>query len=240
MRALYHVVVAVLWTTIMFPICLVALVIAGSGPSTWLLRRGWAPLLLWCAGARLRVEGLEHVDPSRPIIYVSNHQSTLDIPVLFMALPVNLRFVAKKQLQWVPFIGWYMWLAGYVFVDRGNARKTLASLERAGRQIRAGRSIVLFPEGTRSPDGGIQPFKKGAFVLAFKAHVPLCPVFINGSGRVMPKNSWHVTPGEIRVRIGAPILPSEASGQERARLMDEIRAAIVQLSRKTDDERQPG
>src|SRR5688572_14442972 len=95
------------------------------GASIWWAREAWSPVLLWAGGAKLVVHGREHVDPSRPTIYVSNHQSTIDIPSLFMAIPVDLRYVAKKQLQWVPFLGWYLWLAGHVLIDRSNRHEAL-------------------------------------------------------------------------------------------------------------------
>lgn len=195
---------------------------------TWLLREVWSRVLLWAGGARLVVEGQEHVDPSRPTIYASSHQSTIDIPVLYLAIPISIRFVAKSQLRWVPLIGWYMWLAGYVFVTRGNRRKSIASMKKAAEQIRSGTSIILFPEGTRSPDGYILPFKKGSFALAYDAGAAICPVTINGSGALMPKNSWRITPGEIRVRIGAPLDASKYS--DRQQLLLDVREAIIRQS----------
>ena len=99
--------------------------------ATWFARRLWAPTLLWVAGTRVEVEGAERVDPRRPTLYASNHQSSIDIPVLFVALPVNLRFIAKEQLRWVPLVGWYLQMAGHILIDRSNRTRAIASLDRA-------------------------------------------------------------------------------------------------------------
>ncbi len=160
---------------------------------------------------------------------MSNHQSTIDIPTLFIALPVDVRFVSKQQLKYVPILGWYMWLAQFVFVDRGNRRSAIASLDRAAVQIRSGVSIIMFPEGTRSETNEVLPFKKGPFALAMKAGVPLIPVAIEGSGKLMPKNSWNITPGPIRVAIGKPIDPAPF-GDDRDGLIRAVRDAVVALN----------
>jgi 1-acyl-sn-glycerol-3-phosphate acyltransferase len=229
LRNLFCMFVAAAWTTILFPLtCVAMLVTLNPLASLWICRHLWSPVLLWAGGARLVVEGREHADPARPTLYVSNHQSTIDIPVLFMAIPVNVRFVAKKQLGWVPFLGWYLRLAGFPLVDRANRSRAIASLEEAGRRIRAGSNIIVYAEGTRSEDGRILPFKKGSFALALKARVPICPIAIEGSGKLMPKNSWRITPGEIRVRIGAPIDTAHYAEGDREALMREVRSAIIQ------------
>ncbi len=230
LRNLFCVLVAGLWTAILFPFTVLATVLTLTSSSTmWIVQKIWSPVLLWAGGAKLEVQGLEHVDPRRPTIYVSNHQSTIDIPTLFIALPVDFRFVAKKALKYVPFLGWYMSLARFVFVDRGNSREAIASLDAAARRIRGGVSIVAFPEGTRSEDCRVKPFKKGPFALAVKAGVPVVPVTIEGSGRLMPKNSWNITPGPIVVRIGKPIDP-KPFGERREALMRAVRNAIIDQS----------
>src|SRR5690554_2100474 len=125
-------------------------------------RTCWAPGLLWVGGARVEVEGGEGIDWSKPHIFLMNHQSAIDIPVAFTVLKTPLRFVAKRVLASVPFLGWYMWATGMIFVDRERSTRAVQSLQRAGERIRAGASILAYPEGTRSRNGRIQPFKKGA------------------------------------------------------------------------------
>jgi 1-acyl-sn-glycerol-3-phosphate acyltransferase len=230
-RALYLFLAAAVWLALLFPWAVLTIIFTLSGDtSVWMARKLWSPVLLWFGGARLQVLGRENIDPRLPTIYVSNHQSTIDIPCLFMAIPANIRFVAKKQLQYVPLLGWYMLAAGYIFVDRGNRRKAISSLDKAAAKIRKGTSIIAYPEGTRSPDGRILPFKKGPFALALKAGVQVVPVTIEGSGKVMPKNSWNAQPGVIKVMLGKPIDASRYGESERERLARDVRNQIIDQS----------
>lgn len=230
LRNAFCVLVAGVWTTLLFPVVTVAMLLTLNPlGSMWFLRVPWSRVLLWAGGARLEVQGLEHVPREGPLVFVANHQSTIDIPVLFAALPRDFRFVAKRALKYVPVLGWYMWLARFVFVDRGNRREAIASLEKAAAQIRGGVSIAMFPEGTRSESLRILPFKKGPFALAMKAGVPLVPVAIEGSGRLMPKNSWNITPGPIKVSIAPPIDPRTFGG-DRDALLAAVRDAVVRLN----------
>ncbi len=231
LRALFYLTAAAVWTFILFwPACLAMLVCWDTGASIWWARRLWSPFLMWIGGVKLEVIGQENVDPKRPTIYVSNHLSSLDIPVLVMAIPVNVRFVAKKQLGWVPFVGWYLWMAKFILLDRSNRVKAIQTLDKAGARIRSGISIIVYADGTRSPDGSIQPFKKGAFGLALKARVPIVPVTIEGSDRIMPRNSWRIRGGLVRVKLGKPIDVSPYGPEERERLMRDVRRIIIQQS----------
>ncbi len=231
LRNLFCIVVVVIWLMLMFPLALLAMLFTWSADnSMWVARRLFSPVVLWAGGARLVESGREHVDPSRPTVYVSNHQSAADIPALLVALPVNVRFVAKKQLRWVPIVGWYLQLAGHIIVDRSNTRDAIASLDAAARKIRSGTSILMFPEGTRSPDRRILPFKKGPFALALKAGVAICPITVEGSGKMMPKHSWRIFSGEIRVKIGAPIDASKYGEQDRDRLLRDVRDVVIAQS----------
>ena len=228
MRKLFCIVVAAVWSLISFVLAVLAMVLTlNPANSVWVARRIWSPVLLWAGGAKLEVIGGENVDPNRPTIYVANHQSTIDIPAHFMAVPVPFRYVAKSQLKWVPFIGWYLALAGHVFVNRDNRAKAIASLDAAAAKIRGGKSIFVYPEGTRSPDGRILPFKKGSFALALKSRVPICPVTIEGSGKLMPKSTWNITPGAIRVKIGKPIDTTGFAENDREGLARAVRAVVI-------------
>ncbi len=230
-RNLFCVAVAAVWSMICFPLAALAIIVTGFKPSSsmFVVQRVWSPVLLWAGGATLVVDGLENVPAGKPHIYVSNHQSTIDIPTLFMALGVDVRFAAKKSLKWVPAIGWYMTLAKFVFIDRSNHREAIASLDQGGRQIRDGVNIIMFPEGTRSDDQRVLPFKKGPFALATKAGVGVVPVTIEGSGKLMPKNSWRITPGLIHVRVGKPI-DATPFANDREGLMVAVRNVIIEQS----------
>ena len=230
-RMLFHMFVHGAWMTLLFPLAALATIVHPKSGAVWMARDWWAPFLVWMSGAKLVVHGRENVDPKRPTIYVSNHQSTFDIPVVLLAVPGNLRFVAKHSLKWVPVLGWYLWLAGHILIDRGNRQRAIASLDRAALRIRRGTSIVVYPEGTRSADGRVLPFKKGPFALALKAGVAVCPVTVEGTARLMPKNSWRIqTGGEIHVKIGRPIDASLYGPEERDRLTRDVREVIIRQS----------
>jgi 1-acyl-sn-glycerol-3-phosphate acyltransferase len=219
-------------TTVLLPFAALAILFTwDTSGATWFARRLWAPTLLWMAGARVEVEGAEHVDSRRPTLYACNHQSSIDIPVLFLALPVNLRFIAKEQLRWVPLVGWYLQLAGHILIDRSNRARAIASLDKAAVEIaRRKISLIVFPEGTRSPDGRILPFKHGSFGLALKARIPVVPVTLEGSSSVMPRRSWRIRPGLIRVRLGAPVQVAAFDVNDRAGLARVVREAVVEGS----------
>jgi len=190
-------------------------------------RRLWAPGLLWGAGARLRVEGLDRIEPGQTYMVVSNHQSVIDVPVLFRALPRPLRFVAKSELGRLPFLGWYMKAMGMVLVDRRAAAAARLAVEATAARLRAGETVVTFPEGTRGFAGRIRRFKTGGFAAALAANVEVLPVAVSGSALVLPPGGFAVRRGVIRVKVGAPIVPNPAAG--RSALAQEAERAVRAL-----------
>lgn len=166
----------------------------------------WAPGLLGGAGAQLLVEEAEHVDWSRPHMLVSNHQSVIDICALFRAVPVPLLFLLKQEMTRVPFVGWYARGMGMLFIDRDNPRAAPAVLRAAAERVKGGAQLCIFPEGTRSRDGVVGPFKAAAFQAAIDTGVDVLPVALEGTGAVLPPEGFFaVRPGTIRVRFGRPI-----------------------------------
>src|SRR5512133_269558 len=205
------------------------LLLTRSGDLTiWCGRRFWGPWGLWLAGARTALEPVPRL-PDGPLIFACNHESALDIWVAFKLLPRSFRFIAKQELFRLPIFGAYMRLGGHIAVDRGNHARAIESLRRAGDAIRGGTSLVVFPEGTRSKDGRVLPFKKGPFVVAMEAGVPVVPVAISGSGRVTPKAVIAVVPGTIRVAIGEAVDPHAFRDKEA--LLAEVRKRVVALHR---------
>lgn len=192
-------------------------------------RHLWAPGLRWIAGATIVRDPLPDADWSRPYVYVLNHESMFDIVVAFIVLPSPVRFIAKKVLAWVPFLGWYMWATGMIFVDRRKHDEAVRSLDRACVRIREGASILAYPEGTRSRNGRILPFKKGPFVVAMRAGVPIVPVAIEGTARVLPCDGFRLRGGTIRVRIGTPIPTAGLADSDRDRLVRQVRDALIDL-----------
>lgn len=229
---MFHLFVHATWLALLFPFAVVALVLHPRSGAMWMARLIWAPFLVYMSRAKVIVQGREHVDPRRPTLYVANHQSSFDIPVLCVSLPVDFRFIAKRSLRWVPLLGWYLILAGHVLIERTQRAQAIASLDKAALKMRRrGVSVLVFPEGTRSPDGRVLPFKKGPFALALKAGVAVCPVTIEGTGRLMPRNSIRIqTGGEIHVTIGAPIDTRAYGPDERERLMRDVRDVIIAQS----------
>lgn len=193
--------------------------------------RLWAPGLMFGAGAKLAVEGLEHVDFSKPHVFVANHQSIIDICALFRALPVPVRFVIKQELAKVPFIGWYARAMGMVFIERGHAREAATRLHGVVSIVRGGASLCAFPEGTRSRDGSVGPFKGGAFQVALQAGVPVVPIAISGSGAILPASGFRVRPGGIRVRVGQPITTSGLQAGDRHALALQAHDAVAAMMR---------
>jgi 1-acyl-sn-glycerol-3-phosphate acyltransferase len=212
-----------------FFVSLPVMVVTRSGDlPIWFGRRAWGPWGLWLAGARVEVMRRPALPPG-PVIFASNHESVLDIWVLFQVLGRSFRFIAKQELFRMPVFGWYLRLGGHVAVDRGNHARAIEALRHAGAVVRGGTSLVVFPEGTRSRDLRVQPFKKGPFVVALEAGVPVVPVALSGSGHVTPKNVVAVVPGTIRVAIGDPVDPR--AFQTKEALLAEVRRAVVALHR---------
>lgn len=215
------------WSAFWISAALVVSIFSSELPLV-MARRFWGPGLVWVSRGTLESVPGARLDPRGPYVFIMNHQSMFDIPVAFSLIPVNLRFVAKKVLKWVPFLGWYMWRTRMVFVDRKNRDQALASLAAAGEQIRGGASILAYPEGTRS-NGEILPFKKGPFVVALEAGVPIVPVAIDGSYRLLPRGGLRIRPTTVRVRIGEPI-PTRGLGQDDLEaLIRRVRDAVIDL-----------
>jgi len=187
----------------------------------------WGRLGIWMAGVKLEVSGRENVPLDAPVIFMSNHQGNFDILSLFVAIPRQFSWIAKEELFAVPVFGHSMARAGYIPLDRSDGRRALKSIEAAAAMIKNGRSVVIFPEGTRTLDGNLLPFKRGGFLLAAKAGVPIVPLTINGSARVNPPKRLELYPGKITIRFGEPIPPVEGGGAHRDLLMEQVRTAIT-------------
>ena len=192
--------------------------------------RRWAELILKAAGVEVLVEGAEHLRRDAPQILVLNHQSWFDILALTAYLPVDYRFVAKKELEGIPIFGSVWQACGHISIDRDDLQKSIGSLERAAEVVRRERpTLIMFPEGTRSMTGELAPFKKGAFVLAIRMGAPVVPAAILGTREVMLKGDWRVRPGKVRIRIGAPIPVQELGHHDRDALARAARDAVAQL-----------
>jgi 1-acyl-sn-glycerol-3-phosphate acyltransferase len=166
-------------------------------------------------------------DGRQPVIFMSNHESQLDPPILVAALPLPAVYIGKKELKYTPFIGWAAWAAGVIFIDRGDRERAIRSIQDAARQIRGGKNVVIFPEGTRSPTGQMLPFKKGGFALAMDAGVPIVPMATVGGFQSLPSGSLRIRPSQYTLLVGEPVHPSDFADRES--LMKEVRSRIEAL-----------
>ncbi len=189
--------------------------------------RLWGFIQLKTAGVKVRLTGKEKIDTRKAYVYMANHQSWFDIFVLLAYIPGQFRWLAKEELFRIPVVGKAMEVIGYIPIDRSNRSKAFQSLARAAEQIRNGKSVMIFPEGTRSSDGVLQPFKKGGFILAIQSQQPIVPISISGSYRVLPKGKWLIRPGLIQVTIHDPIPTSGLDLKDRNVLVDRVRECIL-------------
>jgi 1-acyl-sn-glycerol-3-phosphate acyltransferase len=188
------------------------------------ITRGWARLILRVGGVTVAVSGHENL-PRGPAVFASNHASALDIPVLFGALPADFRIIHKKSLYWAPIVGQFLYFGRHIGIDRKNPFKARQSLKAAARRIHDGMSVATFPEGTRSPDGRLQAFKRGPFVLAQDAGVPVVPVSLVGVKALVPAGLVRMRPGQVTMRIHPPV---PTAGRAPDDVADEVRRAILQ------------
>jgi 1-acyl-sn-glycerol-3-phosphate acyltransferase len=201
----------------------------------------WAKDNLWLSRTRIYIEGLENVDLSRPQMLVANHSGLHDILALSARLPIQFRWMAKKSLFRVPFMGWHMRRSGYIAIDRENPRDTAKSIAAAALAIQSGTNAIAFPEGTRSSNGDLGKFYGGAFSLALRTGVPLVPVVLDGSYRVIVPTTTRVNPGVIiRIKIDRSIDLSAYAKSDRNRLMDDVFQIMSRNLKEIRGKRQEG
>ena len=189
--------------------------------------RTWARVVLWSGGVRLEVVGVEHVDPATSYVVASNHQSTFDIMAHFLALPIPIRFLAKKELFDVPLLGWALRRLHMVPVDRFTGRKVYAEIEQdSASTIAQGNSIIVYPEGTRTTTGDLLPFKNGAFYIAVRNSLPVLPTTIGGSFEAWLPRAKIIRGGRVKLVIGPPVSTKDLTIDDAPRLRDEVKTII--------------
>jgi len=194
------------------------------------VHRNWARSLLWASGTTVEIVGLENVDRENPQIFASNHQSFFDIFAMMYVMPVSIRFVAKRELGRIPLFAQAMRAAGHLFIDRNDRVAAMRVMREAGRRMkRENLCLGLFPEGTRSPDGELQPFKRGPFVLAIETNAPIVPVAVEGGSRVLRRGGGRVHPGRVKLRFGEPIGTEELTSDDRGAVVEHVRNEIIRM-----------
>jgi 1-acyl-sn-glycerol-3-phosphate acyltransferase len=217
-----------LLTLILGPVVIALAPFDRQGKRAYAVGRLWTRAILKLAGVRVNVRGLEHLDSTRPYVFICNHQSYVDIPVLVKAFSqFQIRLIAKKELVWVPVFGWALWASKHIMIDRSGRAQMMASLRSAKEKIAQGISVVIFPEGTRGRDGSLLPFKRGAFVLAVMARVPVVPVTLVNSGDLLPRGHWRVREGEIEVVVDEPISMDPYDLKNLGQLSNRVRALML-------------
>jgi 1-acyl-sn-glycerol-3-phosphate acyltransferase len=189
----------------------------------------WARMCCRIAGVRVIIEGADKLQPQTGYIYCANHLSQFDIFSFQAWFPLSFRWLAKEELFKIPFLGRAMRNAGAISINRSHGREAMTSLRQAAERIKAGTSILIFPEGTRSADGTLQPFKGGAMLLAIKAGVPIVPVAFIGSYSVLPKGAFFVHPGTITIKIGDPVVIAGKSNKDKQGLALVIHDQVAEL-----------
>jgi 1-acyl-sn-glycerol-3-phosphate acyltransferase len=217
----------VLCTTLWGTLALATMLVDRSGEGVVWIGRRWIRWILWGCRIEVEVSGGENVDRSRPQIFMPNHQSALDIAAVLAAIPVSFRFVAKKEITRIPFVGWAAIGGGHIIVDRSDNAQAVARLKQAAARIRAGTNVIIFPEGTRSVSGRLRPFKSGGFHLAIQSGAPVVPVSVSGSQRLTPRRSLKVKSGRLRVVIGKPLATAGLSVDDRQALKERVREALL-------------
>ena len=191
--------------------------------------RTWARLIMWGVGCPVHTFGRENIAPSATYVFASNHTSALDITTLLGQLPSNFRWIAKKELFEIALFGPAMRRAGYIPIDRSDNRAALKSLNRAAERIAGGASVVIFPEGTRSPDGKLLPFKSGGLALAIRSRRPVVPVAIIGANKALKPKSTLIAPGPVKLVLGKPIPTDGLKMNQRDELAQQVREQVQEL-----------
>jgi 1-acyl-sn-glycerol-3-phosphate acyltransferase len=218
-----------LYTLVLGCVSLVVSLFDPTGERQQRVARLWSQMILWTVGAKVQVEGLEKIDTSKPQVYVVNHLSAFDIPVLYTHLPFQFRILAKKELFRYPFMGWHLRRSGQIPVVLENPKASVRSLNLAVAAIRKGNSLVIFPEGGRSPNGQLQAFMGGAFYAAVKAQVDVVPIVLVGTYEMLKMNSYHIKPGPVQMVVGSPISTVGMSTRDIAKITERARIVMGDL-----------
>lgn len=192
----------------------------------WPFARMWGKVIYWGALTPIDARGFDQLGWDEPAILMPNHESYLDVPALMASCPVPLRFVARKEVFKAPIMGAAMWATGQISIDRSNQAQAIESLRAAAKTVARGRTVLLFPEGTRSRDGTLGSFKKGGFMLALESGAPIIPIGLAGTRSLVPRGTWMYTRSRVALVVGEPISTKDMTVDDRDRLMEMVRDRI--------------
>ena len=226
LRALFVTLITFVYILMLGPPVVIYALVTGNSDPLYRVAMVGVRMALWLSGVELDVRGKEKIAYGHAVVYLPNHQGNCDPPAMLSVLPPVLVMV-KKEFFRVPILGRGMLACGFIPVDRRNRERAIEAVEKAIERLKVGQSSLAFPEGTRSRDGRLQPLKKGVFVMAMKAGVPVVPVSISGSGKIMPKGKFIIRPGRVRITIHDAIPTAGYSAGHRQVLMDRVRQSIL-------------
>jgi 1-acyl-sn-glycerol-3-phosphate acyltransferase len=211
--------ILIIIVTIFYACLALALGLSGMRRAYFIFARQWSSVLLKCAGVKVNIVGMEHLYPMQRRIYVVNHTSYFDIPIILASIPDSVRIMYRKNLERIPFMGWSLAASPFIGIQREKARDAMKGIEEAAKSVSIGESVVIFAEGTRSKDGRLGPFKRGAFMLASRSGKQLIPIAITGAQNIMLKDRWRFYPGTVSVTILSPIEPIDNLSREQESLL---------------------
>jgi 1-acyl-sn-glycerol-3-phosphate acyltransferase len=219
-------------TAVLSLIAIIVAFFSRTGNPVHIIARIWSKSILFVSGIKVDVEGLTNIDPGKSYIYMANHRSNFDIPVLLSCLPIQFRWLAKAELFKITIFGRAMSGAGYVKIDRSNRESAFRSIDEVAAKMKNGVSVMIFPEGTRSQDGSVKPFKKGGFVMAVDTGAPIVPIILRGTRSIMTKGSWRINPDEVALFVEKPIDTSGFTRDTKEDLIKKVRGVICDVFEK--------
>lgn len=230
MLSIIKILLIALWTFICSIFAILFIVIDRSFKLYFGISPVFSGGILKISQVKVEKSGLDNFDHTKPYIFVSNHSSQFDIPVLQHSIPGRMGMIFKKELAKIPFFGWQLKWGPYVMIDRNDFESALKSIEEAKEKIKKfGMSVVVFAEGTRSKTGEVQPFKRGAFYLASRSGYPIIPVSISRTNKIMPKGKFQIKGGKVKVHFEKPILTDQLMNKkDEVELMERVRSIIIQ------------
>lgn len=225
-RACFVTFVTGVYILILGPPLLLYMLLTGNSDPVYAAGKRGARLALWLARVRLEVSGLEEIPRDRTVVFMANHQGNCDPPALLAVLP-TISIMAKKEFFRIPILNRAMLARGFIPVDRKHREAAIAAVNQAVRSLQAGHSFLVFPEGTRSRDGRLQPLKKGVFIMAMKVGAPIVPVSVSGSSKIMAKGKFVIHPGRVRITVHDPVPTEGHTLDDRELIMERVRQAIL-------------
>lgn len=226
----------VVWTLLFASLGIIGSLFEWRGKFLSWVARTWSKILLTIGGIKYSIIGLERLDLNSHYVFAANHESALDIPLVFAGLPFHVVAISKIELKWIPIFGWAMMAGGHFFVDRRNYTRALKSLEKAKLSMAKNpRSVIIYPEGTRSLDGKVKPFKKGGLVMAMQMGIPVVPIALCGTGNVLKKKGFTLNRQAIELRIGNPIETQNLDTDNRNQFVEDVRQEVIALKAKREN-----